>query len=59
MWGLATKHYKTGVALIVVLAALVVGWLSLSHLWFVIIVACVGSAALLTLAPAAGGAPPS
>jgi probable Rubsico expression protein CbbX len=50
MWGLGTKHFKTGVALIVVLAALVVGWLFLSHLWFVIIVACVGSTALLTLA---------
>jgi probable Rubsico expression protein CbbX len=50
MWGLATKQFRTGVALIVVVVALALGWLFLSHLWFVIIVACVGSAALLTLA---------
>jgi probable Rubsico expression protein CbbX len=50
MWGYGAKHFKTGVVLIVVLAALALGWFFLSHLWFAIIVACVGSAALLTLA---------
>jgi probable Rubsico expression protein CbbX len=50
MWGYGAKHFKTGVVFIVVLAALALGWFFLSHLWFVIIVACVGSAALLTLA---------
>jgi probable Rubsico expression protein CbbX len=50
MWGYGAKHFKTGVVLVVVLAALALGWFFLSHLWFVIIVACVGSAALLTLA---------
>jgi probable Rubsico expression protein CbbX len=50
MWGYGAKHFITGVVLLIVMAALALGWFFLSHLWFVIIVACVGSAALLTVA---------
>jgi probable Rubsico expression protein CbbX len=50
MRGLTTKHYKTGVALILTSAALAVGWSFLSHLWFAVIVACAASVVLLGVA---------
>ena len=50
MWGHVTKHFKSGVALLLVLAALAVGWALLARVWFFVIVACVGSVALLAAA---------
>jgi probable Rubsico expression protein CbbX len=50
MRGLTTKHFKTGVALILAAAALAVGWSFLSHLWFAVIVACVASVVLFGVA---------
>jgi probable Rubsico expression protein CbbX len=54
MWGIAArhllKHFKTGMILTVVTVALSLGWSYLSHLWFAIIVSCVGGAALLGVA---------
>jgi probable Rubsico expression protein CbbX len=54
MWGIAArsllKHFKTGVILIVITVALSLGWSYLSHVWFLIIVACTGSVALLGVA---------
>jgi probable Rubsico expression protein CbbX len=52
MWGHVTKHFKSGVALLLVLAALAVGWALLARVWFFVIVACVGSVALLGVATA-------
>jgi AAA lid domain len=50
MWGIAArsllKHFKTGMILIVITVALSLGWSYLSHVWFLIIVACTGSVAL-------------
>ncbi len=54
MWGLTgryvLKHFKTGVVLIVVAAAVALGWVFLTHVWFAVIVACVVSVALLGVA---------
>jgi probable Rubsico expression protein CbbX len=54
MWGIAArsllKHFKTGMILIVITVALSLGWSYLSHVWFLIIVACTGSVALLGVA---------
>jgi probable Rubsico expression protein CbbX len=54
MWGIAArfllKHFKTGVLLIVATVALALGWFYLSHVWFAVIVSCVGSTVLFGMA---------
>jgi probable Rubsico expression protein CbbX len=54
MWGIAAryllKHFKMGVVLIVVTVALVLGWIYLAHVWFAVIVSCVGSTVLFGVA---------
>ena len=54
MRGLRTKSFTTGAALILVLAGLALGWVFLSHLWFIIIVACVGAMLVAALYVAFG-----
>jgi probable Rubsico expression protein CbbX len=54
MWGEAVRHllrhFKAGMILTVVTVALALGWSYLSHIWFAIIVSCVGSVALMGVA---------
>jgi probable Rubsico expression protein CbbX len=54
MWGIGArfllKHFKTGVLLAVVLAALALGWSYLPHVWFAVIGSCVGSTVLFGVA---------
>jgi probable Rubsico expression protein CbbX len=54
MWGIAArfllKHFKTGVLLIVATVALALGWFYLPHVWFAVIVSCVGSTVLFGVA---------
>jgi len=51
MWGIAVrhllKHFKTGMILIAVTVALSLAWSYVPHVWFAIIVALGGSAALM------------
>ena len=51
MWGIAVrhlfKHFKIGIVLLAITIALSLAWSYLSHLWFAIIVSCVGGIALL------------
>jgi probable Rubsico expression protein CbbX len=54
MWGLTgryvLKHFKTGVVLTVVAAAVALGWVFLAHVWFAVITACAVSVALMGVA---------
>ena len=54
MWGIAArhllKHFKIGMVLLAITVALSFAWSFLPHVWFAVIVACAGSAALLGVA---------
>ena len=50
MWVYSLKHFKTGMLLLLVTVAVSAAWSYLPHLFFFIIVTCVGGVALFGLA---------